>query len=71
MQQLGETSNAASRHRAADVLKDMKVRYGYTIVDEREDLYKLEIAEHVPKSRGSRRVPISKIVCIYLSTDVW
>jgi len=57
VQQLGETGNAASGDQVAEALKHMKVRYGYTIVDESKNLYKLELGEHVPKWRKLRRFP--------------
>jgi len=57
VQQLGETGNAASGDQVVEALKHMKVRYGYTIMDESKNLYKLELAEHVPKWRKLRGFP--------------
>jgi hypothetical protein len=51
VQQLGETGNAASGDQVGEMLEGMKVRYGYTIVDQSKNLYKLELGDHVLKAR--------------------
>ena len=54
VQELGERGNAADGDQVIKALKGKKVRYGYTIVDESKGLYKLELAEHVPKRELGR-----------------
>jgi hypothetical protein len=51
VQQLGETSNAASGDQVEEILEAKKVRYGYTIVNQSKKWYKLELGDRVLKAR--------------------